>query len=185
MHTAAHVLACRECPTRFISAVQNTQLVGTLLVSIAERFGRILAAITAEAVRAEAAGERKTFRLADLNTSTLHLHTGGISCAAAFSIDLSPTEWRGMAKKVVRAEVEGGTEACCSCFIGLLDLMEERQNYFHSCRDHGGEEVLPEDFPVDSRTGRKMGGGSMPKEDHLCLKLVGYARRLVEGFDWS
>lgn len=86
-----------------------------------------------------------------------------------------------MTKKVVRAEVYGPSDgnSCCSHFTGLLQQMEDRQKYFH------GQIDLPEDFPRDPVTGVKMGGGNIPKEEHLCLKLVGCARKLVEGFDWS
>lgn len=182
MTTASEVLACQECPTRFITAVQNTQLVGTLLVSIAERFGKVLDSIGAEAVRAEQEGEKKTFRLADLNTSTSHLHTGGIGCAAAFKISLEPSEWRSLTKKVVRAEVYGAAEGnnCCPHFMGILEQMESRQHYYH-CHD----EAIPEDFPRDPDTGVKLGGRNVPKEDHLCLKLVGFARKVVASYDWN
>lgn len=182
MTTASEVLACEECPKRFITAVQNTQLVGTLLVSIAERFGKVLEAIGAESERAEREGEKKTFRLADLNTSTSHLHTGGIGCAAAFNISLDTAEWSSLTKKVVRAEVYGPAEGnnCCPYFMGLLEQMETRQHYYH-CH----EEAIPDDFPKDPETGVKLGGKNIPKEEHLCLKLVGFARKVVEAFDWS
>jgi hypothetical protein len=151
MQTASDVLACDICPQKFISAIQNTQLIGTLLVTIAERFSKILEAISTEAGRAEEAGEAKKFRLADLNTSTGHLHTNGIGCAAAFNINLDPGEWRSLAKKVVRAEVYGpgdgeladrrgwnmadswvgeGHERC-SFFLGLAEKMRRRQEYWH------------------------------------------------------
>ena len=179
MQTCAEVIACQECPQRFITAIQNTQLIGTLLMSIAERFSKILESISAEAIRAEAANQGKKFLLQDLNTSTSHLHAGGLGCAAAFSIDLSPAEWRSMSKKVVRAEVHGPTDGnhCCPYFMGLTDQMEERQNYFIS-------HPMPEDFPRDHETGKPIGGPNIPKEDHVCLKFVAYARKLVEGYDW-
>lgn len=180
MQTASSVLSCQECPRRFISAIQNTQLLGTLIMSIAERFLKILEAINQESVRAEEAGEKKRFRLADLNTSTSHLHTAGIGCAAAFSLNLEPAEWRGLAKKVVRAEVEGPSEGndCCAYLLGVVRAMETRQKFWHQC-------PVPEDFPKDARTGLPMGGNNIPKEDRLCLKLAGYARKLVEAYDWS
>lgn len=155
MQTASSVLTCDVCPQKFISAMQNTQMIGTLLVTIAERFGKILDAISKEADRANGAGEGKKFRLADLNTSTGHLHTNGIGCAAAFNINLDAWEWRGLAKKVVRAEVYGlgdgeqfamesgigsGNEMenwvgegheRCPYFMGLIDKMGRRQEYWH------------------------------------------------------
>ena len=91
-----------------------------------------------------------------------------------------------MAKKVVRAEVygnppnasESSQENCCVSFQELLDRMEKRHDYYH-------EKPLPDDFPVDVRTGLKMGGRNIPKEDHVCLKYVLYSRKMCEGFDWA
>ena len=183
MQTAGDVIACTECPKRFLSAIQNTQLVGTLLVSLAERYGKILQAITNEAQRAENADEEKKFRLADLNTSVSHLHANGLGCANAFSITITPSEWRGFAKKVVRAEIYGPSDGndCCSYFMGLLDKFEGRHKYYES-----RPENMPDDFPRDRRTGLVIGGKNIPKEDHVCWRYVVYARKLVEeAFDWS
>lgn len=182
MQTASEILACEECPKRFITAIQNTQLMGTLLMSIAERFSKILEHITSESLRASLAGEQKKFRLQDLNTSTSHLHAGGLGCLAAFSINLSPEEWRSMCKKVVRAEVQGPSEGneCCCYFLGVIQQMEDRQEKWH-------QNPVPKDFPVDAKTGKLLGGPrvDLPKEEHLCLKLPAYARKLAEGFDWD
>lgn len=181
MQTASEVLACDACPTTFISSIQNTQLVGTLLMSTAERFGRVLEAITAECTRAETLNETKKFRLADVNTSTSHLHTGGLGCAAAFSIDLSPQEWKSMAKKVVKAEVQGPIEGntCCPFFLGVTKQMTERQ-----LRWHRAEHPLPMDCPRDVR-GAILAGKHLPQEDHNCIKLAQFSEKLGEGFDWS
>ncbi|KAK4547284.1 hypothetical protein LTR36_000939 [Oleoguttula mirabilis] len=199
MQTARAVTACPHCPTAFLTALQNTHLLGTLLVSIAERFGTLVAAITAEARRADAADEMKRFRLADLDpgggggsaSGASHPRatgTGGLGCAAAFSIELSPVEWRGMAKKVVRAEVHGpassddddGGETCGPpYFTDLTRRMRERQERWHS-----GHNALPEDFPRDGE-GRLIGGPRVPKGDHLCLKMIGYSEELLAGLDWT
>ncbi|KXL48080.1 hypothetical protein M433DRAFT_63440 [Acidomyces richmondensis BFW] len=179
MQTSSEVLRCEQCPRRFITAIQNTQLIGTLLMSIAERFGRVIESINNESIRANLANETKKFRLADLNTSTSHLHTGGIGCAAAFSIDLSPAEWRAMAKKVVRAEVHGPSDGntCCTYLMGLTKQMEDRQEKWMGA-------PIPHDFPLDS-SGVPIGGKHIPREDHLCLKLVAYCRKIIDAYDWS
>lgn len=178
--TASNILACQECPKRFITGMQNTQLLGTLLVSIAERFSAILKAIDAEAQRAETAGEAKKFRLADLNTSTSHLHTGGMECTATFHIDMSPDEWRRMCKKVVRAEVlgDGGSGQCCPCFVAVVERMEKRQEEWHERKS------LPEDCPPAKGfdPGERR---AIPKEGRLCLKMVQYARGLVDALQWE
>ncbi|KAI7591683.1 hypothetical protein KC346_g16254, partial [Hortaea werneckii] len=45
MQTATSILTCPICPQRFLSAMQNTQLLGTLLVCIAERFRGVVEGI--------------------------------------------------------------------------------------------------------------------------------------------
>ncbi|KAK3068993.1 hypothetical protein LTR53_013015 [Teratosphaeriaceae sp. CCFEE 6253] len=183
LHTASEVLACAHCPTQFLSAVQNTHLAGTLLVSIAERFGKVLSAIDREAERVEFEGTAKRFRLADLNTSTAHLHAGGLGCAGAFNIDLSGSEWRRLAKKVVRAEVHGPSDGnvCCAYLLGVIGQMERRQDGWLDCDTRVGADL---DIPRD-REGAPMGGSAIPREEHLCIKMCAYARQLVGAFDWS
>ncbi len=190
--TAVDCLNCNECPTRFISAVQNTQMIGTLIVSIADRFSKILNSITKEAERAEEAGEKKSLPLSSLNTSTTHLHPGNLgSCLTAFSISLAPSEWRTLAKKVVRAEVYGpnenastvsgdcnNTHNCCVSFWEVTHLMQTRHKRW-------SEADVTADVPRDPATGLMIGGPNMPEEDHLCVKLARYSRKLVEAYDWS
>jgi hypothetical protein len=178
MQSALQIMDCEECPQRFMTAIQNTQLLGALIMSIADRFTKILVSITKEAEQAAHKGEDKAFRLADLNTSTAHLHTGGLSCAAAFNVHLSPEEWRKMAKKVVKAEVYGSNNDCCVYYMQLVEKMEKRHTHYEHRK-------LPDDFPVDHRTGLQLGGKNLPKEDHVCLKYAEMGRRLLEGADWE
>ncbi|RMZ07637.1 hypothetical protein D0862_04214 [Hortaea werneckii] len=102
MQTATSILSCPICPQKFLSAMQNTQLLGTLLAM----YDRQLA-------------------------------------------------WHSSTKEVVG---EGG--------------------------DVKTVPSLPEDFPRD-REGRPIGGPSLRKEDHMCLKFRGFAEKLVDGLDWS
>ncbi|KXT04244.1 hypothetical protein AC578_7957 [Pseudocercospora eumusae] len=192
MHSASQVLECEQCPTKFITAIHNTQLLGTLFMSIAVRFGKILEHITQESIRADLASETKKFRLADLNTPTSHLHTNGLGCVAAFSINMSPQEWRNMCKKVVRAEVYGPEDGneCCLYFLGIIKQMEDRQANWH-------KRPCPPDFP---KHGNLIGGHAKAgskvdaevedahtkqKEVPLCLKMAVFAKSLVRGFDWT
>lgn len=210
MSTASVVIACPICPTRFITGLQNVQLLNALLMSLAERFSRILTSITAETKTLEQANsslpsshqKTKTFRLADLSTPG-HMHTGGLSCAAAFSLSFTPAEWRSMAKKAVRAEVYGPADGesdgndCRPHLLGLIGSMEKRQDRWHRT-------PCAEDFPKDKEgnyVSRKFGGteGGDGREkagsngegqgheegEHLCLKMLAGTRRMVEGFDWD
>ncbi|SMR45501.1 unnamed protein product [Zymoseptoria tritici ST99CH_3D1] len=180
MQTASSLLTCTECPTRFITGLQNTELLGTLLVSIAERFGKILDSISQESERATTAEETKKFRLADLSDSNSHLHTGDLGCAASFILDLSPDEWRSMTKKVVRVEVHGPAngDACCPYFMQLLGQMEERQNRWHKL-------PLPKDYPGGNKMGTLRRPGETKDGEHHCLKNAMFAKQLVEDLDWS
>jgi len=201
MSTASQVLSCTACPTRFITGLQNVQLLNALLMSLAERFSRILTSITNEATSLErhnasaSPSDQKTkiFRLADLSTPG-HLHTGGLGCAAAFSLSFTPAEWRSMAKKVVRAEVHGPSDGtnCCAYLLGLITAMEKRQDQWHKMPP-------PMDFPKDkdgnamSRSmtvgegagGHAIGSECDPAQEHLCLKMLEGTRRMVDAFDWS
>ena len=183
MTTASSVIACDICPQQFITGLQNVQLLGALLTSIAERFGKVVTAINTEASRADAAHETKKFRLADLNTPTSHLHTNGLGCVTAFSLDLSPIEWKSLAKKVVKAEVLGpsGSDDCCPYFLGLVEQMEQRQARWHSrCADDElSHDVQRVRLPLNG-IAHAQGNG-----EHLCLKMIQVARQIVEGFDWS
>ncbi|KAF2717757.1 hypothetical protein K431DRAFT_232414 [Polychaeton citri CBS 116435] len=192
MQTASDIIDCEQCPQRFITALQNTQLLGTLLMSIAERFGKVLDSISTESIRADLVGENKKFRLADLSQGNSHLHTGGLGCAAAFSIDLSPKEWRTMCKKVVRAEIDGPSRSDredghhkCPYFKGVLQKMRDRQQAWHS-----SQKKLPDDFPRDSN-GLPIGGPrdhathDVSGSEHLCLRMVNMADQLVGNINWS
>jgi hypothetical protein len=204
MLTASQVIPCEVCPTRFLTGLQNVQLLNALLMSLAERFSRVLTSISNEANALEnhnataspSAQKSKPFRLADLSTPG-HLHTGGLSCAAAFSLSFTPAEWRTMAKKVVRAEVYGPSDGneCCAFFLGLVKAMETRQNRWHNMPP-------PSDFPKDSNGNRLQrdltpGGHGVGhvagsqcvtangEEEPLCVKMLAGTRRMVDGFDWS
>jgi hypothetical protein len=208
MSTASQAITCPICPTHFITGLQNVQLLNALLMSLAERFSRILSSITAEADALEihnsasppSEQKTKTFRLADLSTQG-HLHSGGPHCAAAFSLSFTPAEWRSMAKKVVRAEVYGpqdGSE-CCPYLLGLISQMEMRQERTHrappSSMDHPRDatgSLISRTFSMgpECEGGRVGEDGSTHvyahgKGEHLCLKMLAGTRRMVEGLDWE
>ncbi|QIX02259.1 hypothetical protein AMS68_007776 [Peltaster fructicola] len=183
MQSASEVLSCQECPKQFFSGMQNTSAMNSLLMGITERFSRVLIGINAEAERAEAAGETKKFRLADMQSATSHLHTGGLGCMAAFTISLSPMEWRSMCKKVVRAEVFGPSDGnkCCPYLTDLMTQMEKRQLQWHAT-------PLPGDAPLACV--RPIGDHGILTAEHnhddkLCLKMISFSRRMLESCDWS
>ncbi|TKA73753.1 hypothetical protein B0A49_05091 [Cryomyces minteri] len=106
--------------------MQNTQLIGTLLMCIAEQFSKLLQAIEAEAVTDEATGRTKSFQMGDVTAETSHLYTGGVGCPGASSVELEAQEWRPLAKKVVKAEVLG-TANKSRFLVALINGMDARQ----------------------------------------------------------
>jgi len=205
MSTASQAISCPVCPILFITGLQNVQLLNALLMSLAERFSRILSSINAEATALElhnstvstlAELKTKTFRLADLSTPG-HLHSGGPHCAAAFSLSFTPAEWRSMAKKVVRAEVHGPADGseCCPYLLGLITQMEKRQERTHKAppsldhpRDKTGS-LISRTFSMGPECGSggrvDESGSSRGKGEHLCLKMLAGTRRMVDGLDWE
>lgn len=208
MSTASQAIACPVCPTLFITGLQNVQLLNALLMSLAERFSRVLASINNEAnslelhnstVSTPSELKTKTFRLADLSTPG-HLHSGGPHCAAAFSLSFTPAEWRSMAKKVVRAEVHGPADGseCCPYLLGLITQMEQRQERTHRAPpsiDHPRDKTgnpMSRTFSMgpECRSGSVAEGESSQahghgKGEHLCLKMLAGTRKMVDGLDWD
>ncbi|KAK5132934.1 hypothetical protein LTR08_008382 [Meristemomyces frigidus] len=203
MQTAAEIISCPICPTKFLAAIHNTNLVSTLLVSIAERYSKIIQSITIEALRAERSNATKTFRLANVNTGTSAFPANGSGGSAdAFSIELTPHEWRLLAKKVVRVEIYrppsdalysvptgpigdgtagGSSYASPTSLMALAHRLQERQRHWH-----GPTHRVPSDIPR-TREGRMLGcpRTSEGSSEHACMRLAGHTIKLIEGMDWS
>lgn len=180
VQAAIDAMDCQQCKQRMISAITQTTMLGSIIMTTAANYTHVLRWIDTEAQRAEDNDEEKRFRLADLNTSNSHLHTGGLGCAAAFNISLSPTDWKKMAKKVIRAEVFGPSEGneCCVYYFQMVKKMENR----HVQAAHMDP---PPDALVDPDTGMPMGGRHMAKEDHLCLKFAVWGRKMLGTANWD
>lgn len=181
--SAWDVLHCQECPKRFLTGMHNVQLLGLFLVSISERYAKVIDAIDQEEARASDRSELKSFRLADLTAASSHLHSGGnlMSPGTSFSLDLAPTEWKKLAKKVVKAEVKGTSDGCCPCFVSLMDQMEVRQKHFH---EHPPLVDGPKPYSRDkilqmNREHAKKGG------EFRCLHNVDEARKIVDNLDFD
>ncbi|KAI7081815.1 hypothetical protein KC356_g8852 [Hortaea werneckii] len=221
MQTATTILTCPICPQRFLSAMQNTQLLGTLLVCIAEKFRGVVEGIDGEGGK----GRGKEWRS----------WAKGVVWGEIYG----RSRPRGRRSGGEKAEGRGGRGRGCEeegvedddddgeteeegeqedpsppsststsstpsspvatinnpapiHFLALTKAMYDRQLAWHSSTkdvvDAGGKvktiPSLPEDFPRD-REGRPIGGPSLRKEDHMCLKFRGFAEKLVDGLDWS
>jgi len=174
--SAWEALNCRECPKGFLTGFNNIQLLNTLLISLAERYAKVMLAINAETSRAQAAKESKTFRIDDMTAAKSHLHpVEAHLCSHPFGIELQPAEWSKLAKRVVRSEVYGTADNCCPGFLSLVVQMEERQIKWH----YGPP---PSDLPETYRRERlvSLQGGEEPG----CVRMATSARRVVEELDY-
>lgn len=163
--TGSDVLQCKYCPTRFLTATQNVQLLGLLLVSLVERYDKILSAIDLEAQRCVLTGETKRFRVGDMTAIHSRLHTGTPDCPGSFTLELKPAEWVAMAKKVVRAEICERSSDGCPNFFSLTHDIEQRQNGWHSSDPVGDAPESCQSRPIT--------------ENPPCLALCREAQRLV------
>ncbi|KAL1306650.1 hypothetical protein AAFC00_005325 [Neodothiora populina] len=168
--TGWDVLHCGQCPILYLSAMQNIQLLGLLIVSLAERYDKLLKSIDDETERCDAANEMKTFRVGDTSLATAHMHTGQLDCPASFLIELQSSEWRTMVKKVIRADVHGSNGEGSLALLNLIDKMEERQHGWHVA--HPVRDAPPCERPS---------AGEQP----MCLTLVREAKRIIRSLDFD
>ncbi|KAI7118214.1 hypothetical protein KC337_g15367 [Hortaea werneckii] len=218
MQTATSILTCPICPQKFLSAMQNTQLLGTLLVCIAERFRGVVEGIDKgeEGKGEEGKGEewrrwakgvvwgeiygrgsgRRRGRVVEgVEEDDGDGETGGKKEEEGPSLRSSSTSTSSTSPSPFAATTTTTTANPPPPpihFLALTKAMYDRQLAWHSSTkeivDARGEvktiPSLPEDFPRD-RKGRPIGGPSLRKEDHMCLKFRGFAEKLVDGLDWS
>jgi hypothetical protein len=190
MQAASRVIPCQICPKRFLSAIQNVHLMGTLLVCIAERFGKVLSQLSDDAERASSVGELKSFRLLDVADSDADLCN---LSTAAFQVVLGPDDARMICKKIVRAEVMGpGRDDNGTAHIslnGLCRSMRERQNRWHhmECPDDFPRDIRPARAapPKNNSLGHHIADDGREGSEHFCIKMVSVAEKLIQSFDWS
>lgn len=126
-----HALQCGVCPLRFITSVQNTQLLCTVLVSMAQTYRSIVEAIDAEADLSRDRGETKTWTLgAALSGNTDSRRPR--EAPSTFALDVSPEEWKVLAKKIVKAEIAGTAGGDRGSFLDLVNSLEARQVRWHA-----------------------------------------------------
>jgi len=151
-------------------------MLGMFLMTVAERYHRVMDWIEQEQHRATAANERLSFQLGDLNCGTNHLHTR--DCLGGFVVNLDPLEWRKLTKRVVRDEVRGTEVTRCSSFIGLLDALVARQRQWHV-------NLPPTDMPRNVLMTSNNSPIELVEKDATCLRLAREARSLIEKIDYE
>ena len=167
MAVAEQVLSCEQCPRDFSTSVQNIHMMCALLSSIGDSFRQLLRKINQEAADADARGERKQFRMGEMNPATAHLHTGSSDCPLGFSVELAAPEWRTLAKKSLLASFNGTHGA-----KGLMEIVQnmiDRQQMWHNSpnREHFA--------PTGDHTTM-----CNECEEPTCIRMVTHTQRIVE-----
>jgi hypothetical protein len=141
--------------------MQNIQLLGTLLMSVGQQYGVILESIDKEAKESMEKNELKR----------LHFSEVGVEYsteATSYNLELNPTEWAGLAKKAVKAEVYGnGREE--ECLWGVLNYLEKRQAQWHAVPPH-------HDCPHQYQ---------QSEEEPFCIKILHKAKESIEALKWK
>ncbi|KAI9676995.1 MAG: hypothetical protein M1817_006834 [Caeruleum heppii] len=113
---AQAAIACPECPQDFSLGYQNTMLLGTLLPLIAEGYGRVLRGVNDEARDKETRGERVMIKMGEMSgidATDLPSWSERSDRKASpvtddgIEVDISPEEWRQLARRVVRTDIMG------------------------------------------------------------------------------
>jgi hypothetical protein len=159
--TASQIAHCQICPTSHLSAMQNIQLLGTLLMSVGQQYGVILESIDKEAKASKEQNELKRLQFSEV----------GVDCcteAPSYSLELNPSEWADLAKKAVKAEVYGnGTHE--GCLWSVLNYLEQRQAQWHAVPPH-------QDCPHQYH---------QSEEEPFCIKILHKAKESIEALKWK
>ncbi|KAI4839698.1 hypothetical protein E4T45_09612 [Aureobasidium sp. EXF-8846] len=151
-------------------------LLGTLLHSMSERYGRVLKAIASDTTAAEQSGQTKTLQIGSLEaTIPRHGNVGGIDLNEPLVLELPPLEWMKLAKRVVKAEIHGISDASRASFMSVLTSLEKRQAHWHTMEPTA-------DCPNPDRRRHDMHDHN---DNPMCLMLAREAKRLVDRFDFD
>lgn len=153
MATATQMAHCQVCPARYLSALQNVQLLIALVMTMAKQYGSVLDSIANEAAMASQLNKSTFFRFGGMESSP----------NACFTLEATPVEWRSLANRAVKSEVFGVGDGSGS-FYTLLDFIERRQALWHTAPpnvDH------PREYTLDP--------------EPLCIRLIREVRRVTDG----
>ncbi|KAF4980008.1 hypothetical protein FZEAL_3870 [Fusarium zealandicum] len=133
--TAVGIIQCQVCPTEFLWAMQNAQLLNTLIISVAEGYKKIVKSVEDETRRAQETNEAKLLFVSDGEKHDPIPQNGNASFdPLGLSLSLDPLDWQNIAKRAIKAEIFGSSYSIPTSFNGMLQLMEDRQQGWHSGR---------------------------------------------------
>ncbi|RMJ13147.1 hypothetical protein CDV36_007195 [Fusarium kuroshium] len=165
---ASSIIQCQVCPTKFLWAMQNAQLLNTLIISIAEGYKKIVKSVEDETQRAQEGNESKLLFISDGEKYEQTSQNGNPSYGqSGFPLSLDPLDWQNIAKKAIKAELFGTKHSISPSFTTMLQHMEDRQQGWHSGS-----------LPVTSGIGHRLPHQMKDKEPH-CVSLVKHTRGMV------
>lgn len=141
--------------------MQNAQLLNTLIVSLAEGYKKIVKFVEEETIRAQGANEAKVLCVAENQKLEQSENISG------FQMTLDPEDWQKIANKAIKAEVFGTKYSSTTTFVAMLQLMEDRQNAWHSGHAH-----------IPPGIGNRMPHQMHEKEPH-CVSVVKHTRDMI------
>jgi len=152
--------------------MQNLMLLTTLLTTVTDCYRRILRHIDAEAAKAEELGTSIQYRMGDSSPERWHLHTGTNDCPMGINVDLDASEYKMLARKVIKADVLGATNSPMGqiSITDLVNRLEERQHEWHK---GASSTEMREHY---SKAGQQCNPDA---GDFTCLKLVGMVRHQI------
>ncbi|ENH70499.1 hypothetical protein FOC1_g10012429 [Fusarium oxysporum f. sp. cubense race 1] len=161
--TAAGIIQCQVCPTKFLWAMQNAQLLNTLIISLAEGYKKIVKSVEDETKRAQDARESKELYISEGQK----LEATSQNDALGFSLSLDPRDWKSIANKAIKSELFGTPHSSSMSFVAMLQLMEDRQNFWHSGTSH-----------VPPGIGHRLAHQMHDKDPH-CVSVVKHTRDMI------
>ncbi|KAF7561908.1 hypothetical protein G7046_g2208 [Stylonectria norvegica] len=163
---AVTIIQCPTCPSRFVWAMQNAQVLNTLIMSTAEAYQRVFQSVEAEARRAESLNETKALWFGETQATDSAL---GVEDRAhgplSFALSLSPSEWQQLAKKAMKSEIIGAAHSSSTPFLTMLQLLEDRQLKWHS--------------GISPASVRCHAHNHVGDKEPMCVLLVRQAREMV------
>jgi hypothetical protein len=157
--TATEMAHCQVCPGNHLFAMQNIQLLVTLVMSIVKQYDVILQSIDEEGGLLDQQPQSKQLHFKAAEDEITNSLTTDVSLD--YPIEVSPAQWTTLAKKVVKNEVYGRDGSQDSLWA-LLIFLEQRQVRWHA--------VPPR---------RDFRHNHPPDDEPFCIKIIWKSKELL------
>ncbi|OQE14932.1 hypothetical protein PENSTE_c031G05563 [Penicillium steckii] len=131
---ATEVLYCEQCPRYYFSVIQNGIVLGALCLCLAEFYNRIVDTIEAEAKQMLEKNETRRLSVSEIDVASQLAHDStkpnGLE-QSTFFVEMTAFDWRNLMRHVVKAEIYGVEGHRDTCFMTLVQRLEDRQRSWH------------------------------------------------------